>query len=131
MPITTQTPNNKTLGNKKFRLVYLQEYNKSGSRYTEVSVERPLSRIRNPAWVSISVSYYLVSYTVYLDWWSEEVAGKQRKMFPMNAGGNQMPQQQENLFPFPAAPTPSAFTLRTHQTALRYYYYYFPTIIQW
>ena len=38
---------------------------KSGSCYTEVGVERTLSEIRNPPWVSISVSYQ-VSCTVGL-----------------------------------------------------------------
>ena len=36
---------------------YLQENKKIGSRYTEVSVERTHSQIRNPAWTSFPVSY--------------------------------------------------------------------------
>ena len=43
--------------NKKDRLIYSPEYNKSGSRCTEASVGHSLSHIRNPAWVSTYVSY--------------------------------------------------------------------------
>ena len=38
-------------------LVQLLQYKKSGSCYTEFRVQRTLSQIRNPAWVSVSVSH--------------------------------------------------------------------------
>ena len=72
---------------KKSRLIFTG-YKKSGSLYIEFSVERTVSTIRNPDWVSNSITYY-VSCAVFRQnrlWWSRwEHGGAQPNRAPRPA----------------------------------------------